>query len=129
MALWKESGRETDTETLNRIESMLTKAINLDPKLAEADLQLGNLAVSRREYQKATKFYSKAIEVNPQLSEAHYRLGIAYERVGEREKAKLEFQKHDEIEKQLAAEVQRQRKDVKQFVIALPANASSPPSN
>jgi Flp pilus assembly protein TadD len=120
MAVWKESGRQTDTETLNRIESMLNKAINLDPKLAEADLQLGNLAVSRREYQKAIKFYSEALEVNPQLSEAHYRLGIAFERVGEKEKAKLEFQKHDEIEKQMAAEVQRQRKDVKQFVIALP---------
>jgi tetratricopeptide (TPR) repeat protein len=125
MALWKESGRQTDTETLNRIESMLTKAINLDPKLAEADLQLGNLAAAEREYQKAIKFYSEAIEVNPQLSEAHYRLGIAYERVGEKEKARLEFQKHDEIEKQLAAEVQRQRKDVKQFVIALP---SKPPA-
>ena len=120
MALWKEGGRQTDTVTLNRIESMLTKAINLDPKLAEADLQLGNLEVSRREYQKAIKFYSEAIEVNPQLSEAHYRLGIAYERVGEKEKAKLEFQKHDEIEKQMASEVQRQRKEVKQFVIALP---------
>jgi len=129
MALWKESGRQTDTETLNRIESMLTKAVNLDPKLAEADLQLGNLAAAEREYQKAIKFYSEAIEVNPQLSEVHYRLGIAYEGVREREKAKLEYQKHDEIEKQLAAEVQRQRKDVKQFVIALPDNASSPPSN
>jgi tetratricopeptide (TPR) repeat protein len=121
MALWKENGRLTDQQTLDRIEGMLTKAISIDPKLGEADLQLGNLATSRREYQKAIKFYSEAIEVNPRLSEAHYRLGIAYERVGEKDKAKLEFQMHDEIEKKTAAEVQRQRKDVKQFVIALPA--------
>jgi tetratricopeptide (TPR) repeat protein len=112
---------------MQQVETMLTKAINIDPKYAEAYLQLGNLETSRHDYQKAIVLYSKAIEVNPKLSDAHYRLGIAYERVGEKEKAKPEFQKHDEIEKQTAAEILRQRKDVKQFVIALPANP--PPAN
>jgi tetratricopeptide (TPR) repeat protein len=129
MALWKESGRSTNPQTLNQIETILTKAITVDPKCAEAYLQLGNLAASRHDFQKAIGFYSKAIEVNPQLSEAHYRLGIAYERIGEKDKAKLEFEQHDEIERQTAAEILRQRKDVKQFVIALPANPSSPPPN
>ena len=129
MALWKENGRSTDQQTMQRIEALLTKAVSVDPKCAEAYLQLGNLDASRHEFQKATSLYSKAIEVSPQLSEAHYRLGVAYERIGEKEKAKLEFQKHDEIEKQTAAEILRQRKDVKQFVIALPANPSSPPIN
>ena len=129
MALWKENGRLTDEQTLNQIETMLTKAITVDPKCADAYLQLGNLETSWHEYQKAISFYMKTIEVNPQLSEAHYRLGIAYERSGEKEKAKIEFQKHDEIEKQTAVEIQRQRKDVKQFVIALPANPPSRPAN
>jgi tetratricopeptide (TPR) repeat protein len=129
MALWKEGGRLTDQHTLNQIETMLTKAITVDPKCADAYLQLGNLETSRHDYQKAIDFYAKAIEANPRLSEAHYRLGIAYERIGEKERAKLEFQMHDEIEKQTAAEIQRQRKDVKQFVIALPANPPSPHAN
>jgi tetratricopeptide (TPR) repeat protein len=130
MAFWKENGRLTDRQTQHQIEAMLTKAINADPKLAEGYLQLGNLEALRNEYPKAIGLYAKAIEVNPQLSEAHYRLGVAYQRTGEKEKAKLEFEKHDEIEKQTAAEIQRQRKDVKQFVIALPAAASpSAPPN
>jgi tetratricopeptide (TPR) repeat protein len=129
MALWKENGRSTDQRTLQRVEAMLTKAVRVDPKCADAYLQLGNLEAMRHEYQKAVGFYSKGIEVSPQLSEAHYRLGVAYERVGEKEKAKLEFQRHDEIEKQTAAEILRQRKEVKQFVIAFPANPSAPPSN
>ena len=129
MALWKENGRLTDQQTLNQIETMLSQAINIDPKCTEAYLQLGNLAASRHEYEKAIGFYMKTIEINSELSEAHYRLGITYERVGEKDKAKLEFQRHDEIEKQTAAEIQRQRKDVKQFVIALPASPPSAPSN
>jgi tetratricopeptide (TPR) repeat protein len=129
MALWKENGKLADRQTLNQIETLLTKAITIDPKCADADLQLGNLAALQHEYPKAIRSYSKAIEVNPQLSEAHYRLGIAYERTGEKEKAKLEFQKHEEIEKDTAAEIQRQRKDVKQFVIALPASPPPPHAN
>ena len=129
MALWKESGRSTNQQTLNQIETTLTKAINIDPKYAEAYLQLGNLEASRHEYQKAIGFYSKAIEVNPQLSEAHYRLGVAYERIDEKDKARIEFQQHDEIEKQTAAEILRQRKDVKQFIITLPANPASSHAN
>ncbi len=129
MALWKENGRLAGQQTLEQIETMLTKAITVDPKCVDAYLQLGNLEASRHEYQKAIGFYSKAIAVNMQLSEAHYRIGIAYERVGEKEKARLEFQKHDEIEKQTAAEIQRQRKDVKQFVIALPDSPPSPHVN
>jgi tetratricopeptide (TPR) repeat protein len=129
MALWKENGRLAGQQTLEQIETMLTKAITVDPKCVDAYLQLGNLEASRHEYQKAIGFYSKAIAVNMQLSEAHYRIGIAYERVGEKEKARVEFQKHDEIEKQTAAEIQRQRKDVKQFVIALPDSPPSPHVN
>jgi hypothetical protein len=44
-------------------------------------------------------------------------LGVAYDRVGEKAKAKGEFQLHDEIEKRRAAEVERQRKEVKQFLV------------
>jgi tetratricopeptide (TPR) repeat protein len=127
MAIWKESGRLTGQQTMDRVETLLTKAIDIDPKVADGYLQLGNLEASRREYQKAIGFYSKAIEVSPQSSEAHYRLGIAYERTGEKEKAKLEFQQHDEIEKRNAAEIERQRKEVKQFVIALPAKSAASP--
>ena len=129
MSLWKESGHSTDQQTLRQIENLLTKAIKIDPKCAEAYLQLGNLETSQHDYQKAIASYLKAIEGDPQLSDARYRLGVADDRVGEKEKARLEFQQHDQIEKQNAAEIERQRKEVKQFVIALPANPALPPAN
>ncbi len=99
---------------------MLTKAVTIDPRCSEAYLQLGVLNASQRNYSKAIGFYTKAIETNPQLSEAHYRLGVAYDRVGDRSKARQEFQLHDEIEKQQAAEVERQRRQVKQFLVVEP---------
>jgi Flp pilus assembly protein TadD len=65
----------------------------------------------------AIAVYGKAIEANPQLAEAHYRLGLAYDRVGDRDKAKQEFQIHEDLGKQQAAEVERQRREVKQFLV------------
>lgn len=117
MAVWKQQGQAADAKTLQRIEGMLTRAVTLDPQCGDAYLQLGVLQATRQDYKKAIGFYAKAIGVNPQMSEAHYRMGVAYDRLGEKAKAKDEFQLHDEIEKRRAAEVERQRKEVKQFMV------------
>jgi tetratricopeptide (TPR) repeat protein len=119
MAMWKQKGQSIDAATLERVQNMLTKATTIDPKCSDAYLQLGVLQSTRRDYAKAIEFYRKAIEADPQLSEAHYRLAVAYDRVGDKEKAQKEFQLHDEIEKQQAAVVEKQRREVKQFLVVV----------
>jgi Tfp pilus assembly protein PilF len=102
------------------VETLLNKSVAIDPKYGEAYLQLGILYSSvGRDTEKAIASYQKAIEANPQLSDAHYRLGVAYERTGNAEKAKEQFQLHDEIEKQQAAAIERQRREIKQFLVIL----------
>jgi tetratricopeptide (TPR) repeat protein len=117
MAIWKSHGQ--DPKALERVEVLLSKAVTLDPKYATAYLQLGILFSSKHNLEKAIGFYRKAIDADPQLGEAHYRLGLAYDRTGAADKAKLEFKLHDEIEKSQAAEVERQRREVKQFSVVL----------
>jgi tetratricopeptide (TPR) repeat protein len=126
MTVWKQHGQSIDVQTLDNVERMLIKAVTLDPQCSDAYLQLGILQSSRRNYEKAVEFLSKAIASNPQLSEAHYRLGVAYDRVGEKEKARREFQLHDEIEKQQAADVERQRREVKQFRVVVDGSPAEP---
>jgi Tfp pilus assembly protein PilF len=100
-----------------KIQGLLTKTVTLDPKCGDGYLQLGNLQSSEQDYHGAIDFYEKAIKANPQLSEAHYRLAMAYDRVGDKVKARQEFQIHDEIEKKQAELIDRQRREVKQFVV------------
>jgi Flp pilus assembly protein TadD len=102
-----------------QVETLLKKAVALDAKCFDANLQLGIMAFKQHNYEQAISFYQKAIEVNPQLGEAHYRLAVVYDRLGESAKAKQEFQLHTEIESQQAAAVERQRSEVKQFLIVL----------
>jgi tetratricopeptide (TPR) repeat protein len=120
MTLWKQQGMSIDAKQLQKVEGLLTRAVTIDPKCSDAYLQLGELNVSRHDFHKAIGFYTKAIEADPQLSEAHYRLGMAYDRVGDRADAAKEFQLHDEIRKQQAAAVDRQRREVKQFLVVEP---------
>jgi tetratricopeptide (TPR) repeat protein len=119
MAIWKRLKASENTPNVERVEKLLTQAVTLDPKYDTAYLQLGNMYSDERNFERAIGFYLKAIEANPQLSDAHYRLGVAYERTGESAKAKQEFQLHDEIEKAQAAAVERQRQEVKQFLVVL----------
>lgn len=114
-----------DAATRQRVESLLTKAVTLDAKCSDGFLQLGNLKSSEKDYRAAVEFYAKAINADPQSSEAHYRLGVAYDRLGEREKAKDEFAAHDAINQQQAAETERQRKQIKQFVVDMQAKPAS----
>jgi len=125
MAIWKDSGPALDEATARQIESLLAKAVKIDPQCGDGYLQLGNLSSTRRDYHDAIDFYNKAIAVNPQLSEAHYRLGVAYDRVGDKQKADREFKLHETIEKEQAAEVERQRRAVKQFVVVVPSNSKT----
>ena len=125
MTVWKQQGLSIDANQLQKVEAMLTKAVTIDPQCSEAYLELGELNVSRHDYERAIGFYTKAIQADPQLSEAHYRLGMAYDRIGDRANAAKEFQIHDEIRKQQAAEVERQRRAVKQFLVVVPDKSAS----
>jgi tetratricopeptide (TPR) repeat protein len=124
MALWKRQeqlidDQPVDPKALQQVETLLTKAVTVDPKCGDAHLQLGVLYFSQHQSEKAIESYRKAIQSNPQLGEAHYRLGVAYDRMGLPEKAAQEFKIHDEIEKLQAAAVEQQRREVKQFLVVL----------
>jgi tetratricopeptide (TPR) repeat protein len=129
MSLWKGKRTQDPGLDLRQVESLLTKAVALDPKLAEAHLQLGNLYSDQTQYAKAIPEYTKALEVNPNLADAHYRLGQAYVHTGAKEKAQEHFQVYQQLRAQHLADLEKQTADIRQFVYsekdeATPASAS-----
>jgi len=126
MAIWKRQTQPMDQKVLQQVEALLTKAVTIDPNCVDAYIQLGIIYSSQRNYERAIGFYTKALEGDPQSGEAHYRLGVAYDRTGEPAKAKKEFVLHDEIERQQAAAVERQRREIKQFLIVLKRQPNPP---
>jgi tetratricopeptide (TPR) repeat protein len=101
------------------VESRLKKAAALDPRLAEAHLQLGILYAGRQEYPAAVREYERAIKLKPDLVDAHYRLGQAYVRTGEKDRAKVEFGLYEDLHKKQSAESEKQRAEIQQFIYSV----------
>jgi tetratricopeptide (TPR) repeat protein len=116
MSLWK--GKRTEDASLDfqRIESLLKKSVSLDPKFAEAHLQLGNLFSDQKKYSDAIPEYLRARELNPELADAYYRLGQAYVRTGQKDRAQQEFQVYQRLRQQHLADLDQQRAEIRQFV-------------
>jgi len=122
------SSHEADVNKLAQAQSLLEKAVRLDPKLAAAHLQLGILYSQQAVTSEAISAYRKAIEANPQLAEPHYRLGQLYSRAGEKSKAQAELQIYEQLSKKTAEESERERREIQQFVYTLrqPNSAAQP---
>jgi tetratricopeptide (TPR) repeat protein len=120
--------QEPGSENLAVIESELKTAINLDPGLGNAYVQLGILYSERKDYPEAIKAFQNAIEIAPLPAEAHYRLGQVYSHVGDAEKASKEITLFKQISEQKKSEAERERHKIQQFVYTLRSQSPSPPS-
>lgn len=119
ISVWKREKGSEDQAGRKQAETLLEKAVAIDPKLDEAYLQLGMVHSARGNFEQAIRDYKKAVEVNPRLGEAHRELGMIYQRTGEKAKAEQEFATYKEIEKEEAAERERERRELRQFLIIL----------
>jgi tetratricopeptide (TPR) repeat protein len=101
------------------VESELNKAIELDPQLGRAYLQLGILYSEKKEFPQAISAFQKAIEVTPFPDEAHYRLAQVYRQTGEADKARGEIEVFNKVSQQKTDAAERERHGIQQFVYTL----------
>jgi tetratricopeptide (TPR) repeat protein len=127
MSLWKGRRAEDPGLDLHQIESLLQKALTLDPALADAHLQLGNLYSDQNKYAEAIPEYGKARELDPSLGDVYYRLGQAYVHVGEKDRAQEQFTIYQKVRAEHMAELDKQRADIRQFVYSAKDDASAKP--
>ena len=118
------------TDRSARVEALLLKALELDPKLGAADIQLGILYAQRSDFSGAISAVQKAIDVSSELdtlAEAHYRLAKIYSRMGDQQKAQVELQLHDGLTKKNKEQEERERHAVQEFLITVQNKASAAP--
>jgi tetratricopeptide (TPR) repeat protein len=119
VSLYKAQRGAENSAILRQAEALLEKAVQLDPNFGEAYVQLGILYFGSNNLTLAIQALRQAITVSPELSEAHYRLSLAYKRTGEESKAHQEFAVYRQAEKTETAAVERQRSELKQFLVIL----------
>jgi tetratricopeptide (TPR) repeat protein len=127
MSLWKGRRIEDSKVDIGQIEALLKKAVALDPSLAEAHQQLGNLYSDQKKYSEAIPEYLAALEHNPDMADAHYRLGQAYVHTGEKGRAQKQLQIYQGLREQHLAELDKQRAEIRQFVYSSKNGPSAKP--
>jgi tetratricopeptide (TPR) repeat protein len=116
MSMWKGRRTQDGGVDVHQIESLLKKSVELDPKLAEAHLQLGNLYSDQGRYAEAVPEYQSALEINADLADAHYRLGQAYVHTGQKDRAQEQLQVYQRLRAEHLAELDKQKAEIRQFV-------------
>src|SRR5262249_33071788 len=116
ISLWKGKRAQDPDVDLSQVEALLKKSTALDPKLADAHLQLGNLYFDRSNYPLAIPQYRDAPALNADLADAHYRLGQAYVRTGNKAEAQQHLEIYQRLRAQHLSDLDRQRAEIRQFV-------------
>jgi tetratricopeptide (TPR) repeat protein len=127
MSLWKGRRAQDPGLDLQQIASLLKQSMALDPTLADAHLQLGNLYSDQTKFAEAIPEYRRALELNSDLADAHYRLGQAYVRSGEKDRAQPEFEVYQRLRAEHLADLDKQRAEVRQFVYSAKDSPSAKP--
>lgn len=125
VSLWEGKKTEGDSPNPARVESLLKKAIRLDPSFAKAYFELGNVYSQSRQYTEALQEYQQALRLNPNDANACYRLGQVYFHLGKKSLARKEFALHQKLLSHHQSEDTRQRKQTFQFVYSMRKHQAS----
>lgn len=79
-------------------ERFIKDAINLDPGLAAAQLDMGTLVARKGDLAGALGYFAKAAALDPGNPAAHYNLAKAYEGLGKKEQAREEMEKYQKAQ-------------------------------
>lgn len=119
LVLWKNARKTQNASNFARAEQLFQRAVTFNPQFAEVYLQLGLLYNARGEKGLALDAFQKAASANPKSSQAHYQLSLAYRRSGDAEKANLEMKSYQELRRSEDAAVEKERRELRQFVTIL----------
>ena len=83
---------DEDPATFDQAEELYGRAIRMDPSLAIAYTNLGNIRFRRADEAGAEVLYRRALDIDPQQPEAHYNLGYVMLERGEAQAATKYFE-------------------------------------
>ena len=107
---------------LDMAESLLERTVRLNPKLAEAHLELATLYVQRRQNEKAVASFLRAIQLDPNSEMAHYRLAQTYRNQNQLALAERELDVYRKLARNHSDEMAQTRGAIRQFVLAKPSS-------
>ena len=92
LSLWRGERARSEPGELQQVETLLKRAVTLDPNLARGFLELGIFLSDQERYAEAVEQLRRATTLQPGVPQAHYRLAQAYRRTGQTALAEKELE-------------------------------------
>ena len=127
LVLWKKGRQEQSEAEIREAERYFTKAAAIDPSLGEVYVQLGMLYKARGENAAALRAFQNAVKASPKSSDARYQLSLAYRRTGDVARAKREMDTCLELRRSEVAQLEKERRELRQFVTTLKDGQTATP--
>jgi len=97
LSIWKGQPGASEPVDVAQVETLLRRAVALDPRLAKGFLQIGILLSDQQRYKEAIPELLNATRLQPDLAQAHYRLAQAYLRTGQKALAEKELEIFEQL--------------------------------
>lgn len=109
---------ETSTDARNSTaRELLDHALKADPKLAEAQYQMGMLKQNEGDWAGSVSNLQTATALKPELAPAHYRLALAYWRTGRKEQGQVEMELQKKYAKQDKEDLDKRLRQITMFIV------------
>ena len=118
-ALWKVHWDDAAATPLPEVESLLRRAIALDPRYGDAYLQLGILLASEQKYADAVPEFRQALNYSADTGPIHYRLFQVLRRLGNTAAAQQELAIFQQRRSKDTTAAEQQNAAVEQFVYTM----------
>jgi tetratricopeptide (TPR) repeat protein len=116
LVIWKKARKTQNEVELVSATEYLKRAASMEPAPGEIYVQLGMVYNAQGKKEAALAEFCKAVVASPDLSTAHYQLSLAYRRGGQIAKADQEMKKYERLKRLEEAELEKERKGMRQFV-------------
>lgn len=106
-------------ESLALAHKLLRQALAADPKLPEAQFDMGTLLQTQSQWQQSIPWLERAIRLKPDYAEAHYRLARAYSHVGRHNEARKQIALDQRYSKEHQNQLDTRMKEITTLVVKL----------
>jgi tetratricopeptide (TPR) repeat protein len=117
-------GSDRDTG-LDEAQPLLEKAVRLNPRVAVAHLELGNLYAQRKQDNNAIASFREAIRLDPNSEMPHYKLAQIYRDLNQLARAEQELLLYQRLSQNRRDQIAQTRGTIRQFVLAKPGPATA----
>lgn len=112
--LLKQTAADTDSALAR---TLLNNALSTDPKLPDAQYQMGLLKQEGGDWTGSISHLQKAITLKPDYAQAHYRLGLAYWRTGRKQDGQAEMDLQKQYAQQEKQDLDRRLRQITTFIV------------